>query len=87
MRVWIDSDLCSGTGQCSEIAPDIFVLLDDGTSAAKQNGVVPRDVNGEIGWAEVPDDRIDAAMSAARQCPGEIIQIDNTDLNPSPLKR
>jgi hypothetical protein len=24
MRVWIDSDLCSGTGQCSEIAPDIF---------------------------------------------------------------
>lgn len=39
MRVWIDSDLCSGTGQCSEIAPDIFVLLDDATSAAKQSRV------------------------------------------------
>jgi ferredoxin len=76
MRVWVDSDLCSGTGQCSEIAPDIFVLLDGGSSAAKQNGVVPRDVNGEIEWAQVPEDRMDAALHAANQCPGEIIHIE-----------
>jgi ferredoxin len=79
MRVWIDSDLCSGCGQCSEIAPDIFVLRDDGTSAAKQNGVVPIDIHGQTDWAQVPDDRVDAARHAAEQCPGEIIQIDNGD--------
>jgi ferredoxin len=79
MKVWIDSDLCSGGGGCSEIAPDIFVLLDNGTSAVKQNGVVPRDVYGQIEWAQIPDDRIDAARHAAEQCPGEIIQIDTNN--------
>ena len=77
MKVWIDSDLCSGCGQCSQLAPDLFVLRDDGTSAAHQNGVIPYDIHGQIDWAQVPDNRTDAARRAAEQCPGEIIVIDN----------
>jgi ferredoxin len=51
------------------------VLQDNGTSAAKQNGVVPINIHGQTDWAQVPDDRLDAARQAAEQCPGEIIQI------------
>ena len=76
MKVWIDADMCGGGGQCSEIAPDIFVLRDDGTSAAHQNGVIPIDTYGQIEWAQVPDNRTEAAIHAAEQCPGEIIHID-----------
>ena len=32
MKVWIDQDLCTGDGLCEEIAPDVFTLLDDGSS-------------------------------------------------------
>ena len=32
MKVWIDQDLCTGDGLCEEIAPDVFVGLDDGLS-------------------------------------------------------
>jgi ferredoxin len=55
------------------------VLQDNGTSAAKQNGVIPIDIHGHTDWAQVPDDRINAAREAAEQCPGEIIQIDNNE--------
>jgi len=30
MKVWIDQDLCTGDGLCEEIAPDVFIMLDDG---------------------------------------------------------
>ena len=30
MKVWIDQDLCTGYGLCEDIAPDVFVGLDDG---------------------------------------------------------
>ena len=30
MRVWIDQDLCTGDGLCSEIAPDVFHMMPDG---------------------------------------------------------
>ena len=36
MKVWIDQDLCTGDGLCEEIAPDVFVLLDDGLAYVKE---------------------------------------------------
>ena len=30
LMVWIDQDLCTGDGICSEICPDVFVGRDDG---------------------------------------------------------
>ena len=40
MKVWIDQDLCTGDGLCEEIAPDVFVLLDDGLAYVKEGDKV-----------------------------------------------
>ena len=34
--VWIDQDLCTGDGICSEICPDVFVARDDGLWVVKE---------------------------------------------------
>ena len=36
MKVWIDQSLCTGDGICEEIAPDVFVGLDDGLFYVKE---------------------------------------------------
>ena len=40
MKVWIDQDLCTGDGLCEEIAPDVFVLLDDGLAYVREGATV-----------------------------------------------
>ena len=32
MHVWIDQDLCTGDGLCTDHCPELFVLLEDGIS-------------------------------------------------------
>jgi ferredoxin len=80
VKVWIDQDLCTGDGLCEEIAPDVFVLLDDGLAyvkdgttvyaAAKGNG------QGSQGIATVPAGQEDIAVESAEECPGECIFIE-----------
>jgi len=36
MKVWIDQDLCTGDGLCEEIAPDVFIMLDDGLAYVRE---------------------------------------------------
>ena len=36
LMVWIDQDLCTGDGICSEICPDVFVSRDDGLWVVKE---------------------------------------------------
>lgn len=36
MKVGIDQDLCTGDGLCEEIAPDVFVMLDDGLAHVRE---------------------------------------------------
>ena len=38
MKVWIDQDLCTGDGICSEICPDLFFGWDDGLWYVKEQG-------------------------------------------------
>jgi len=40
MKVWIDQDLCTGDGLCEEIAPDVFVLLDDGLAYVRDGDTI-----------------------------------------------
>jgi ferredoxin len=40
MKVWIDQDLCTGDGLCEEIAPDVFVLLDDGLAYVREGDTI-----------------------------------------------
>ena len=36
MKVWIDQDLCTGDGICTEICPSLFDMHEDGLAYVKE---------------------------------------------------
>lgn len=80
MKVWIDQDLCTGDGLCCEIAPDVFVMLEDGLAYVQENGKIYSKLRGNpegaAGAAQFPDNLIEAVVEAAEDCPGECIFIE-----------
>jgi len=79
VKVWIDQDLCTGDGLCEEIAPDVFVLLDDGLAYVCEGDTVYAEGKGNPqgpdGLATVPSEMEDLIIEAAEECPGECIFI------------
>ena len=76
MRVWIDQDLCTGDGLCTDHAPAVFTLLEDGIAYVKEHGRVLNDPGGAGGLARVPHDLEVDVVAAADDCPGECIFIE-----------
>lgn len=80
LRVWIDQDLCTGDGLCAEIAPSVFVMLDDGLAYVQEGSTVYAEARGNKqsseGLAGFADDLLDAVVEAAEECPGECIFIE-----------
>ena len=80
VKVWIDQDLCTGDGLCEEIAPDVFVLLDDGLAYVREGDKIfaasEGNPEGADGMAEFPDDQLDMVVESAEECPGECIFIE-----------
>ncbi|MDW3221115.1 MAG: ferredoxin [Acidimicrobiales bacterium] len=89
LMVWIDQDLCTGDGICSEICPDVFEARDDGLWVVKEEAahfdkrIVFDGESGEghgpdmaAGVARVPDALIGDAVEAAEECPGECIMLE-----------
>lgn len=76
MRVWIDQDLCTGDGLCVDHCPDVFVQLEDGIAYVRDPEGPLNDPGGSGSLAEVPARRIQAAIDAAEDCPGECIFIE-----------
>ena len=80
MKVWIDQDLCTGDGLCEEIAPDVFVLLDDGLAYVREGETIyaasKGNPQGAEGKAQVPAGLEDATRESAEECPGECIFIE-----------
>jgi ferredoxin len=80
MKVWIDQDLCTGDGLCEEIAPDVFVLLDDGLAYVREGETIYAAAEGreegEKGLAGFADDQMDLVVESAEECPGECIYIE-----------
>ena len=76
MRVWIDQDLCTGDGLCTDHAPEVFTLLEDGIAYVKQDGHVQNDPGGAASPALVPPARMLAVVHAAEDCPGECIFVE-----------
>lgn len=74
MKVWIDQDLCTGDGICSEIAPDVFFMHQDGL-AYVQDSTGQKFEPGEL--ADVPKHLEDAVRESCEECPGECIFIKN----------
>ena len=88
--VWIDQDLCTGDGICSEICPQVFQPRDDGLWVVKEeaehfgstivfDGKDGSGPDGPQGLARIPNDLLDAAIEAAEECPGECIMIEPHD--------
>ncbi len=73
MHVWIDQDLCTGDGLCTDHCVDVFVLLEDGISYVMQDHVPLNDPGGAGSMALVPERHTDAVIAAADDCPGECI--------------
>ena len=86
LKVWIDQDLCTGDGLCTEICPDIFEMHDDGLAYVKEVGwksiAGPDGGKGDPvykmaeGTASVPAEHVDATIESAEECPGECIFIE-----------
>jgi len=80
MKVWIDQDLCTGDGLCCEIAPDVFIMLEDGLAYVQENGKIYSKLRGNQegagGVASFADDRLADVIEAAEDCPGECIFIE-----------
>jgi len=92
LMVWIDQDLCTGDGICSEICPDVFQAREDGLWVVKEEAAhfgTTIIFDGEDGAghgpdmgkgvARIPDSKIDVAVDAAEECPGECIMIEPID--------
>ena len=76
MRVWIDQDLCTGDGLCTDHAPEVFTLLEDGIAYVKQTGRVLNDPGSSGSLAVVPHRLQKNVVHAAEDCPGECIFIE-----------
>lgn len=73
VKVWIDQDLCTGDGLCAEIAPDVFIMRDDGLAYVMEGEKVFSDPGGAEGTAVVPEYLVGDVVEAAEECPGECI--------------
>jgi ferredoxin len=76
MEVWIDQDLCTGDGLCTDHCPDVFVLLEDGISYVRDRTTVFHDPGGSDCTAEVPPRLERFVLDAALACPGECIFVE-----------
>ena len=76
MRVWIDQDLCTGDGLCTDHAPAVFTLLEDGIAYVKEAGRVLNDPGGAGSLARVPAHLEVDVVAAADDCPGECIFVE-----------
>lgn len=83
LRVWIDQDLCTGDGLCTDHAPQVFRILEDGIAYCLESGPdgakVFNDPGGSAELARVSPSREADVIAAAAECPGECIFIELVD--------
>lgn len=79
MRVWIDQDLCTGDGLCTDHCPEVFVLLEDGISYVRDvsSKSVAHDPGGRPSMVPVPHKLETDVVAAALDCPGECIFLED----------
>ena len=79
MEVWVDQDLCTGDGLCTDHCPEVFVLLEDGISYVRDvlTDSIANDPGGRVSMVPVPRKLESSAVAAALDCPGECIFLEN----------
>ncbi len=82
MRVWVDQDLCTGDGLCTDHCPEVFILLEDGLCYVRDSAGSPgNDPGGSESFVSVPDRLTDQVIAAAVDCPGECIFLEDDALD------
>ncbi len=76
LKVWIDQDLCTGDGICTDHAPEVFRILEDGIAYCLDGSRVFNDPGGSAELATVPMNLEADVIAAAAECPGECIFIE-----------
>lgn len=80
MRVWIDQDLCTGDGLCTDHCPEMFMLLEDGLSYVRDPlGHPLNDPGCRASITIVPPRLVERTVAAALDCPGECIFLEDDD--------
>lgn len=79
MRVWIDQDLCTGDGLCTDHCGDVFTQLEDGIAYVCEYGQPLNDPGSAGSLATVPRRHVTNVIHAAEACPGECIFIEIDD--------
>ncbi len=74
MRVYVDQVMCTGSGVCETIAPDIFVMDDDGLATVMVEGR-PLSDGGAPAGAPVEGEGMALARDAEAACPGGCIHV------------
>lgn len=74
-RIVYDRTGCIGAATCEALDPDDFVMVEDGLADLK-DGEETRD---GVWEKEVPEEREDDALEAAKGCPVNVIKIVDTD--------
>jgi ferredoxin len=77
--VWIDQDLCTGDGLCTDHAPAVFAILEDGIAYCLEDGKVFNDPGGAADLAVVAPAWEADVVHAAAECPGECIFVEIED--------
>ena len=77
MRVWIDQDLCTGDGICTDHCPEVFTILKDGIAYVVEDGLVLNDPGGARSLARAPDRYEQVVVESSIQCPGECIFVED----------
>lgn len=80
LRVWIDQDLCTGDGLCTDHAPSVFTILEDGIAYCVEGTKVFNDPGGSFELAVVPVEAEADVVHAASDCPGECIFLEFEEL-------
>jgi ferredoxin len=77
MRVWIDQDLCTGDGLCTDHCPEVFMLLEDGMSYVREAGTPLATGPGQRESIVPVSSALEShVIDAALECPGECIFIE-----------
>ena len=76
LMVWIDQDLCTGDGLCTDHCPDVFVQLEDGIAYVAEGGQPLNDPGSSGSLAWVPSRHVQSVIKAAEVCPGECIFVE-----------
>ncbi|MGF1596654.1 MAG: ferredoxin [Acidimicrobiales bacterium] len=79
LKVWIDQDLCTGDGICTDHAPQVFTILEDGIAYCRQDDRIFNDPGGAAELAVVDPSNESRVIHAAAECPGECIFVEFED--------